>query len=132
MKKNLIFIIVVILLIIGGMGIYFIAFSESEEDMRKIIEDAYYEDQFLEVCKNQEYTGFKSRQDCEGAVKCISMEIAELIRTEDLKDMSEKMKWSERREHTMALYTIEINIDRREIESMMQYCLTRHGYNNSK
>ena len=131
MKKNLIFIIVVILLIIGGMGIYFIAFSESEEDMRKIIEDAYYEDKILEICKNQGYTGFKSRKDCEGAVKCISMEIAELIRTEDLKDMSEKMKWSERRKHTMTLYATEINIDPREIESMMQYCLTRHGYNNS-
>ena len=132
MKKGFIFLIIAIILIIVGISIYYFGFHETEEDMRKTIENAFYEDQFLEGCKLNSYSGFDSRQDCEDAVRCTSVEMAELVRQEDLKEMSDKMKWSDDAEHTMVVYTSEtLNMEHKEIESLLFYCLEKYGYNRS-
>ena len=128
MKGILIFLIIIIVLVIGGFGIYFFGFAESEVDMKATIENAFYEDQFFESCQSRGYVGFNSRDDCENAVRCISTEMTELVKKEDLKDMSNKMKWTDDAEHTMVVYlTEELKMDHNQLDSISKYCLEQNG-----
>ncbi len=129
MKGILIFLIVII--VIGGVSVYFISFSENEEDMRKNIENIYYDSQILGF-KTNGYLDFDSREDAEGATRCISKEFSELVRKEDIKRISDKMKWSDRPTSTLQRYLKdELDYDSRGLERTMQYCLDKYNYNET-
>ena len=83
MKKLLLAILIILILAGIGFGIYYYANANSEETLRKNIEEAYYQNQFTESCKFGGYKGFSSRDDCQNAVRCISAEMASLVKNED-------------------------------------------------
>lgn len=126
-KIALIFIAIAVLVIAAG-GIYFFS-RESEDDLRKNIENEYYENQSIECPSNYKHEGFNSNLDCEGAIRCISVEMSKLIRKEDLKTMSDKMKWSDNDEHTIVTYSNEeLGITNKELDSIMKSCARQYGY----
>ena len=131
MKKGILILIVVVLLIIVVSGIYYF-WSNSETQLRKNIEERYYQEQVLEICNLNSYKGFDSKQNCENAVKCISVKVSELIKKEDLKEMSKKVKWSDRVEHTISVYlSDELGLSYPEMDAILQTCLSQYGYSAS-
>jgi hypothetical protein len=131
MKKLLIVIFVILLLVIGGIIVYFFKFSENEQTLRNNIEDTYYNYHILGA-KSNGYTGFNSREDAERATRCISKELSELVKKEDLKETLDKMKWSERPTFTLQRYLIDdIGYDSNGLEKTMKFCLDQNGYNSS-
>ena len=130
MKKGILIIVLILVLVGIGYGAYYF-WSNSETQLRKSIEDAYYENQYLEVCKFNNYKGFVFIENCESAIRCFSLKIVELVRKDDLKELSKKMKWSDDAESTMAEYLRTISIDYQIIDPMAQRCLDENGFDVS-
>lgn len=131
MKKLLITLAVIVILIIVGISVYFLKFSENEQTLRKNIEDVYYNYHILGA-KSNGYIGFDSKEDAERATRCISKELSELVKKEDLKETLKKMKWSDRPTFTLQRYLIDdIGYDSNELEKTVNYCLDQYGYNES-
>ena len=131
MKKGVLIFVIIILLILLGGGIYYF-WINSEKNLKKNIETAIYEDQFLEICKLRAYKGFDSRENCEGAVRCISLEMTELVKKEDLKVVSDKMKWSEDAESIIVSYVSDSSdIESQKLDSIMNYCFNQYNYNST-
>lgn len=128
MKKIILISIIITVLIIAAGGIYFFP-RESEDDLRKNIENEYYESQFIGCGLSHDRDNFNSKQDCEGAVRCISIEMSKLVRKEDLKIMSDKMKWSDDNKSTISTYFREkLGISNESINSLIKSCTKQYGY----
>lgn len=98
--------------------------------MRKNIENEYYKNQILECGVGHDPEDFDPR-NCEGVIRCISIGMSKFIRKEDLKIMSDKMKWSDDDKSTIFTYFREnlgINGNNSEIDSTMKSCARQYRY----
>jgi hypothetical protein len=103
--------------------------SESdEESLRKNIEDYYYYESNLESCEFNNFAGFSSMENCQNAIRCISIELSKLINSADLSQLAEDMNGGEKAEMAVGIYLNE----NQDIDSVFRTkslnCLSTYEY----
>ncbi len=131
MKKGLIIILVVIALIVvigACIWIGYYIWDNSESTIRSRIEKSYYAEMSHEGCELNNFVTFPSKFDCFNAIECVSREISQMIRDEELKEFNREIK---------AKRSIEVMVSESlgatfiNAGDIMVKCMIPNGYNET-
>jgi hypothetical protein len=90
MKKLFIVIIICLVIIVGLIGYYY--WDNSESIVRKRIQNSFYKEMSYEGCELNNYQNFPSKNSCLNAINCVSKEISEMIRDDELSVYNRQIK----------------------------------------
>jgi len=97
-KKLLLILLIVIfvaLLSVGSVFAYenkYLWIPISENELRQKVSDFYYFEIENESCVLNNYYNFKSKEDCQSTVKCVSDKLSNIIPGHDLRKLVNSMK----------------------------------------
>ena len=121
MKKGIL--LIILILLVGGVygGYYY--WDNSESTIRNRIKTTYYDELSYEECEGNNYRGFLSKKECYDAHECISNDVAESVRMEDLKRFNKLVKSGN---------DLEVEIGEYLGNEFWNRCLTEHNFDRSK
>ncbi len=85
-------IILVIILLIAGVVIGYFIWDNSESVIRGRIQESYSAEMSYEICDLNDYSAFKTKENCYNFVECMSKEISLLVPKERLKEINKEIK----------------------------------------